>query len=207
MTWTLTPNGSWATAVTDNPATELAAVLALPQSHPWYPYSNTVLVRNDQWLHVNLLTANQTSFESGTTAGWAVNSNCTIASSTAQALAGARSLALTSVAAGDMAAQTPAGLSGIPVLFGQTYKATCSFRAATAARNVFTAVVWFDAGGASLGPVFSGGGADSTTGWTSQTVTAPVPTTGRFVAVLPYVQTVPAAGEVHYIDQVSLYAP
>ena len=50
MVWTLKPHGSWGEATTSAPATEMAAVLALPGSWPWFPAQNTVLVRKDQWL-------------------------------------------------------------------------------------------------------------------------------------------------------------
>ena len=49
MTWSIKPKGSWGVATTTAPASELAAVLALPGSWPWFPYGNTALVRKDQW--------------------------------------------------------------------------------------------------------------------------------------------------------------
>lgn len=48
MAWTIKPNGSWGTATTSSPGTELTAALALPGSWPWYPYGTTVIVRADQ---------------------------------------------------------------------------------------------------------------------------------------------------------------
>jgi hypothetical protein len=49
MTWTaLKPAGSWGVATSSAPATDMATILALPGSWPWYP-TGTALVRKDQW--------------------------------------------------------------------------------------------------------------------------------------------------------------
>ncbi len=49
MTWSIKPKGSWGVATTTAPASELAAVLAMPGSWPYFPYGSTALVRKDHW--------------------------------------------------------------------------------------------------------------------------------------------------------------
>jgi hypothetical protein len=154
---------------------------------------------------INLLTANQASLESGTTNGWDVLTNCTISSSTLQALDGTHSLALTSVAAGDMSATTHQGVNGIPVTGGVTYTAMFWARAATTPRSVTCYLQWYDVSGAPAGniPVVL---TDTTTGWTQYVVSAVAPMNVRFADVACYVTATGAASEVHYFDQIGFFA-
>ena len=52
MTWSVKGLGSWGIATTTAPATDMAAVLALPGSWPYFPYGATALVRKDQWANL-----------------------------------------------------------------------------------------------------------------------------------------------------------
>jgi hypothetical protein len=197
MTWTLTPHGSWADAVTDSPATELAAVLALPQSYPWYPYSHTVLVRNDQWVNVNLLTAAQSDFEDGSTGG-VIPGNCTVANSTAQAHTGTHCLAATIAASSDATVTYPP----LPVSAKATYRVSGWLRSAATPRSISVGAWWYDAGDAFLGAANTNV-TTTTTSWTQSSTTGQAPAAATHVRVLVYLNG-PAAGEVHYVDTVSL---
>lgn len=149
----------------------------------------------------NLLSANQASLETDTT-GWGASTNATIARSTAQALDGVASLAVTSVAAGDMQAATV--IPGVPVSPGRSYTATASYRAATAARSVQTQLFWYTAASVFLYSDLATAAADATTGWTANSVVATAPATAGFARVITRVLATAAAGEVHYVDRISL---
>jgi hypothetical protein len=146
------------------------------------------------------------SFEVNTT-GWTADFNATIARSTAQAYAGAASLALTAVTAnGGMYARTTNGTSGLPVVGGATYTIQLRSRAAATARNIGIGYSWYNAAGGQVGTnAFPGGPLNSTSGWTqhSQTVTAPA--SAAFLTVWVF-SPAAAAGEVHYIDAVMVEA-
>lgn len=149
----------------------------------------------------NGLTANQASLETDTT-GWEVDSNCTIARSTAQALDGVASLSLTSLAAGEMKVRTTYA-TWVPVTVGMSYQASAWYRAATAPRSCLTLINWFTA---SDGYVATSGGTsvfDTTTGWTRSVTTAVAPATAAKAQVIPDVLGAGAAGEVHYIDRIA----
>src|SRR5215469_15545276 len=160
----------------------------------------------------NLLTPSQSDFEDGTTGGWAANSNCTIANSTAQANTGTHSLALTSVAAGSMLAQLS---SFIPVTPGATYVLQAFFRANTLVRNVQLRIAWFNAAFGSLGSTVPGAVAlpqDSNSAWTMGFISGPVaggaglpaiaPANAVFAEIQAGVNNTAAAAEVHYLDTV-----
>ncbi len=152
----------------------------------------------------NRLTLNQGSLETDTT-GWAVDTNCTIARTTAQFLNGAASLQMTASSAATMAARTLSGTSGIPVTVGTTYTAVSSHRTAVTGRTVTCAIRWYDSGGATLSTSTGTGITDTTGGWTQATVTAAAPASAAFAAVVITV-TSPASAEVHYVDQIKLAA-
>jgi hypothetical protein len=57
MAWTLRPAGSWGVATTNAPATDMAAVMALPGSWKYdtnpYGGAQRVFVRKDQWANLS----------------------------------------------------------------------------------------------------------------------------------------------------------
>jgi hypothetical protein len=154
----------------------------------------------------NMLTYHQSSAEGPDTEGWLVNLNCTLARSTAQAAEGVGSFAMTSVAAGNMGMVTPLGATSLhAVTAGGTYTALASLRAATVARSCNVTVTWYTAAGASAGSAsVSGVVADTTGGWTQLAVTAAAPVGAAFAAVAVNVLSTGGAGEVHYVDKISL---
>jgi hypothetical protein len=151
----------------------------------------------------NLLTPNQASIETDAT-GWAVDTNCTIARSTTQALDGTASLELTSIAAGQMRAKThPGTTGGFPVVGGKAYTAIMSGRAAVTPVNMQININWYDAAGIFISVSTPVAVADTTSSWTVISNTAVAPATARFAVI--YVQfTAVGIGEVHYVDRISL---
>lgn len=150
----------------------------------------------------NLLSANQASLETDTT-GWQVRSNCTIARSTAQFTEGAASLLVTSVAAGNMSAQTLEGVGGIPVVAGNDYTALCSFRAGSTGRAANTGITFYDVDGNVIQTTIGAPTIDSNAGWNAASVTRTAPAGAAFAAVVGYITAVGVA-EVHYFDKLSL---
>lgn len=151
----------------------------------------------------NLLTANQASLETDTT-GWAAFTNCSIARSTAQALDGGASLALTATALGSMEALTPLGTSGIPVTPGVLYTFLMSFRPGTTARGVRINIRWYTSSGASAGTTLPASINEVAGAWTEFAYTVQAPATAAFVSMSATVFSA-AAGEVHYVDAVSIH--
>jgi hypothetical protein len=152
----------------------------------------------------NLLTPNQASLETDTT-GWAASTNTTIAWSNAVAAVGSGSLALTSVAAGNMLAQTLPNAAAVPVIVGRVYSAVASFRSAVSARSVRVDFQWFTAAGtyvsASTGTVVT----DSTSVWVEARNTVVAPATAAYANVVAVVVSAGAAAEVHYVDKIGFW--
>lgn len=138
--------------------------------------------------------------------GWAATLNCAVAQSTAQAAEGTHSLALTSTAAGDMAAGTLSGTNGVPVTAGSQYTALASFRSAVSARTCAVIIDWYNSAGTLLSSSTGTGAADSTSAWTQVSVTANAPVGATTAAVRAYVTATGGASEVHYVDKASLLA-
>jgi len=149
----------------------------------------------------NLLTANQASAETDAS-GWINVSNATVASSSAQAAAGTKSVSLTAIAAATM----QAGLSPyttMPITPGQTITGRADFRTAVTARQCRVYCTWYNSGGGVIS--YSNGAfvTDSTSAWTTATVTAVAVAGAAYVGLLVEVAS-PGAGEVHYVDKMSL---
>jgi hypothetical protein len=151
----------------------------------------------------NLLSANAASVEVDATP-WAVAANCTIARSTAQAADGAASLALTSVAAGNMSALGTVAAS-VAVSPGDTITGLASFRSAVSARSCRCYLNWYTSGDVLVSQTPAGASVtDSTTGWTQAFVTGVAPATAAKVRFDVEVVAAGAGAEVHYVDKMSL---
>lgn len=153
----------------------------------------------------NLLTENQASIETDTT-GWAGSGTdaTTIARSTAEAADGAASLEMTKITAtGTAAAVTPSGLSGIPVVEGDTYTARVEVLADTVARDVRARVTWYDAAGATVGSTISGSWVPgSTLDWVMAHYTGVAPAGAAFARVHGNAGNGAAAiNEKHFLDR------
>ena len=148
--------------------------------------------------HDNLLSAVDASFETGVGA-WTAGSNCTVAQSSAEALDGSHSLAMTALAGGDMTAGT-----GCSVDAGATYAFVASFRAAATSRSVFVRVAWLTSAGALISQISGAEVADSTTGWTQASLVAVAPSGAALASLTAHV-VAPAAGEIHYVDEAGIF--
>ena len=151
--------------------------------------------------HDNLLSVDGASFETAT-GGWSAQSNvASFVRSTAQAVNGAASLAVTAAAA---AAPVAINSLPVPVTGGLTYTALVSCRAAATPQNVTVAILWINTGSTVVGTTTGAAVLDTTTGWVQATVTGPAP----YGAVTAQIQvawsTASAASEVHYLDAVSI---
>ena len=150
----------------------------------------------------NLLTENQASVEDGTT-GWS-GYNTTVARSTAQALHGSASLLVTATTTGGGSAFTPQGTSGIPVVVGQTYTATASFRAATNTPQARIAIAWFDSGGSYVGTVQTTSYVATSSSWNTHTLTAVAPA-GAVTANFEVQMAGGAVGDAYYADALGFW--
>jgi hypothetical protein len=150
----------------------------------------------------NLLSAEDASFEGGTTGGWGPwTVNATAANSTAQALDGTHSLKFTTTAAGWYS-----NSSMVPVTAGQTYTGIVSMRAATVGRPLIAWIRWNNSSGAFVGETDGlTGTSDITTGWTQFTVTgtAPAGAVGGGVGIWDS-SNASGVGEVRYLDEAQI---
>lgn len=151
----------------------------------------------------NLLTANQASVETDAT-GWAAITNVNIAQTAAQAQSGTKSLSMSSVAGGAMAADTTP-ITTVPAVPGETYTGRASVRSAVSARNCRVNLKFYTAASALIGAASNGAQvADTTVGWTEIFCTAVAPLTTAYVRVEVEVLATGGAAEVHYVDEAQL---
>lgn len=153
---------------------------------------------------INLLSPDDSDLEGGV-GTWVAHNNCTVAQSAAQANNGTKSLALTSVAAGDMEAKAAVGTAGVPVVSGRQYTMIWSTRAATAGRGQLGRITWYDAAGAFISNDSSTAPANSTGGWTQGKVIRNAPAGAAFAGPRVVIQATGGAGEVHYLDTISFH--
>lgn len=153
----------------------------------------------------NLVAIDSATFESSL-GGWTADTNCTIAQSSAQALQGTKSMALTSISSGDMYAISPYGFAGYVVNGANTYSMTAFVRSAATPRFCQPIIRWYDNTGtrinADTGGTFR---ASTTSGWTRLTVTGVAPNPAAYASMYVLIQA-PAAAEVHYIDCAGFFA-
>lgn len=154
----------------------------------------------------NMLTANQSNLELGTTAGWTAEANTTATASTTVALDGTHSLRLAATGAGAVGASTPTGLSGVPVSPSLQITALASFRASATGDTATVEILWYKASGAasSVRTSDTSTGVTVTTGtWTQASVTVTSPSDAAFCAVVVN-GTGLGAGGFLYADQISV---
>jgi hypothetical protein len=149
----------------------------------------------------NILTVNQASLETDTT-GWAASSNCAIARSTSEASIGSASLRLTASASGDMIANTNTYITVLP---NTAFSATADFKSAVTARACSVGIEWFTSSNASLGKVYGTASNDSSSAFSTKTISATAPATAAYAQVLVKVASA-ASAEVHYVDKIAFHA-
>jgi hypothetical protein len=151
----------------------------------------------------NVLSANQASLELDTT-GWVAAGNSSIARSTAQASNGVASLAITATASGDALASTTTATS-FSVEQAYDFSAIADFRAFSTARSCAVGIRFLNASGATISTIYSTPVTNSSTGWTTGSVTATAPATSDTAQV--FVRVISAgASEVHYVDKIAFHA-
>ena len=149
--------------------------------------------------HDNLLSANDASFEGGV-GSWTARVNSTIAQSSAKALQGSYSLAVTSTAAGAFSVQA----GTYPVTAGSSYSALLSSLAAAPPEVFSLNIDWLDVNSNVLSTSTGSSATDSTTAWTQVTVTGVAPTNAVSAKLWVYYGN-STASEVHYIDAAGLF--
>lgn len=158
-------------------------------------------VQVDVQAHDNLLDANQADLETDT-AGWEVVLNASIAHTTAQASNGSGSLEVTTTDAGYAAVRTTTGLSGAPVVEGESYDFRAKVRV-PAAQNVRVKARWFDDAGSFISDdngTFVSSAADT---WVEHTLVATAPVDAAFASIFVELQS-SAASEVWHVDQAQI---
>lgn len=147
----------------------------------------------------------KSNFEDGTISGWQGAQNCTLSNTTAQSNDGSRSLQLTATATGDMMTSGwPSGTSGFIMTPGAPYTMQAYVRAATVARNTTVQIQVLNFAGSNIFTTPANYFLNSTTGWTLIYTNLPAaPAAAYYCQPLVYFQA-PAAGEVHYVDSVSV---
>lgn len=150
----------------------------------------------------NILTANEASAETDAS-GWVNVTNATVASTSAQAADGTKSISLTAIAAADMAAALVLANSKTATP-GETITGLASFRTAVSGRACRAELIWLDNTNTQIGATVTGAIVnDLTTGFLQSAVTAVAPA-GTVKVRLQVRVFAPALGEVHYIDKMSI---
>jgi len=145
----------------------------------------------------NLLTANQASLETDAT-GWVQGANSTVARSTATALHGSASLAMTCTGAGDASCALSVGAYA-PVTPGVVYGGTLATKAATTGRICAVSISWYTAGGAFISATSSPSTLSNTSTWTTIHTAGVAPATAAGARLVLDIAG-PSASEVHYVD-------
>jgi hypothetical protein len=147
--------------------------------------------------NLNLLTADDASFEAGT-GTWFNVANANIAQSATLANCGGFSLQMTSQASGTMSIAT----GHYPARAGVAYRALARFRAATTARTSRIEIVWMDTSG-NIVAITEGSNVSSSSSWVQSVATATAPAgTARFQLIARVVSA--GSSEVHRLDCVSM---
>ena len=146
------------------------------------------------------LNANPT-FEAGI-ASWTAQNSATLASSSAQAHSGTKSMSITpnGVASG------PGGLSDqVPAVPGPLYTGTAWFWSASSwATGVNVQLNWYDSGHGYLSTTTPAAVPLSATTWTQATVAATAPASAAYVQLVVSASGTPGAGQVFFTDDAQL---
>jgi hypothetical protein len=153
---------------------------------------------------INLLTADNSSFE--TTVGtWAADTNMgTPTRSLTNPLDGLADMLLSSTAGGTMIAKCNLVGDTPNVSPGVTYTALASFRAAVSARSVAVGIRWLNVAGGVISTTFGSTATDGTGGYVQASYTVAAPALAATAIVVVEVLSTGGAAEQHRVDQVSL---
>lgn len=152
----------------------------------------------------NLLSANESSMETDSSAWSVVSGTATLANSAAQAQHGTKSTSITrNTTTGDTTISTAVGSAGFRVAPGMQYTFSAYARANSTTRNFKVGVAWYDVAGALIGAAVEGSTvSDSAANFNSRaSVTAVAPVNAVFAAIRVTIVGA-VATEVHYVDSV-----
>jgi len=147
----------------------------------------------------NLLTIDEQNFEGGL-GSWSNYQNGTLSNPTDWAADDTHSMAIDSIAAGDVG-----NITGAKAVAASTsYTASLVARAKTAGRNRIVGIQWLTAGGVFISNSFGAAAADSAGANAQPFVTATSPATAGLAKVIDLTQATGAAAERHYTDRACL---
>lgn len=170
------------------------------------PTTTYPLIKLTVQCHDNLLTANQASFESGTT-GWTAGRYTTISQAsgtTPPPLDGSYVLEMTPGTI-TMTAQTTTGKTGFAVAPSTKYTVMASFLAKATARICILKFTAYNATGTDLGVSTVASGSDYVTQWVGIHGTITTTANAAFGALTLEVATTATALDIHYVDEVGIF--
>ena len=145
----------------------------------------------------NFLTGQNAGFDGGI-GSWTGN-GCAVSPVTSPVHSGTGALKMTATASGNMAGVSP----GMPVSPGDTVSGSAWFQAATTARTVAAALVFYNAAGGFISGIYPGGSADAAGSWVQQLVSGTAPALAATARLYAYADSV-VLSEVHYVDDAVL---
>jgi hypothetical protein len=152
----------------------------------------------------NKLNANQSSLETDAS-GWEAETNCAVSRQTTVAEDGIASLRLRSTAGGNMSGMTTrTGVNPVTGIPGEFWSAIADFRSAVSARTCKVFIHWINGADAIISSISSAGAADTTSGWTQQTISGIAPAGTVKVVVAVQVLATGGASEDHFVDKIQL---
>lgn len=152
------------------------------------------------------ITGATSTFEGGIST-WATHNDSTVAHSTAQARTGTGSMSITATGATTSATARHVDdtANAVSVTPGLIYTVRGWFRAATISRSVQMLVNWYESNGSYISTTGVGSSLpDSTSAWTESSGQVTAPANAAFGLLLARVQNPGGAGEVHYVDDVTM---
>jgi hypothetical protein len=196
----------WTTWVNSAPATILLTQLPFPTMLSLTKDITPPFIRNriDVMGNWNLLSAQDSSFDSAGVGSWAVFiGGATLARVTSPVAVGTGAMSITKTAgAGDTEVLTNGSTTqAYRVKAGHVYTGLASFRAATVARSCYVGISWYSRTGAGLGLNYGTAITDATTGYTQASVVATAPAGAVYGSTWVKVAA-QATSEVHYVDKI-----
>ena len=158
----------------------------------------------------NQLTTNMSTLESGSLgspADWGGTFNCSLSVVTTQAHSGTHSLMMSTTAVGSGACYCsgPTDTTRISVTPGQTLTASAWVRAGASAESCHISLGFYTSASVFIVAPTSTQVTSSTTAWTQITISSIVPSNAAYANLWLAMDSITAAGEAHYWDDMTLY--
>jgi len=148
----------------------------------------------------NLLSTNVASIETSA-AGWTGDTNMSVSRVTSQYAVGTASLQMAATGSGEMIARTTDAYAVQP---NNTYAVICSVKANATARSTKVGIRWINSGGTTISTSYGTAGNDSTSAWTTFSVSATAPASAATARVVVSVSGNSSA-ETHFLDKISFH--